>query len=101
MKNGDMQVWWKSQIPMKSFYVEVKTLQEAVVLLRALADYDIFQFENKVKPDYCNTGGLLIWDDSLDSDEKGECWCDWYDDETGFDFEEYQEEFPKLFDGSL
>lgn len=42
-----------------------------------LAEYDLFQFENKVKPDYSNMGGLLMFED-------GE-WVDWYDDETNED----------------
>ena len=42
-----------------------------------LADYDKFQFENNIKPDYSNAGGLEIF-------ENGE-WPDWYDEATGED----------------
>ncbi|AEZ66275.1 hypothetical protein EXT67_20440 [Pectobacterium atrosepticum] len=42
------------QIPMEPFIVPVSSLEEAVVVMNALADYDLFQFENKIKPDYCN-----------------------------------------------
>ena len=29
-------------------------------MLDLLADYDLFQFENKIKPDYANTGDLEV-----------------------------------------
>jgi len=82
MKNK-LRVWWIPQIPMQPFYVEVQTLQEAHLLLETLAMYDAFQFENKVKPDYSNAGGLQVFE----NDE----WSDWYDEETGDDFDEYRE----------
>lgn len=53
-----------------------------------LADYDQFQFENRIKPDYCNMGGLLMVDDD------GE-WVDWYDEETSIDDpKEFLEQMP-------
>jgi len=73
-----LKVWWVPQVPMKSFEVPVASVAEAAKLLDVLADYDAFQFENNVKPDYCNVGGLLTLD------EDGE-WVDWYDHETGED----------------
>lgn len=90
-KNGDLRVWWIPQVPMKSFYINVKTLEEDNLLLNALADYDRFQYENNVKPDYCNAGGLSVWDDTLpDEDDPSNCWCEWYDEETGEDFDEHR-----------
>jgi hypothetical protein len=82
-KNGDLQVYWILQVPMKSFKVNVKTLREAKLLLDTLALYDIFQLENKVKPDY-NTGGLMIYDES----EKD--WADWESDD-GRNFDEIED----------
>jgi hypothetical protein len=70
-KDGDLKVWWIPQVAMKAFEVPVNTVAEAKLLLKTLADYDIFQFENKVKPDYCNTGGLVIFD------AKENEWIDW------------------------
>ena len=64
-------------------------LEEAKKILDVLAFYDIFQYENNVKPDYSNAGGLQIWNDNLDKDENGEKWQDWIDDETGYDIDEY------------
>ncbi len=68
--NGDLRVWWIPQVPMKPFYVTVKTVNEAILIVETLADYDRFQFENGVKGDYANTGGLEIFED-------GE-WVEWY-----------------------
>lgn len=74
-RDGQLKVWWIPQIPMKSFEVLVGTKEEAILLLNTLANYDIFQFENKIKPDYCNAGGLVIWE------EKEQDWVDWEDGE--------------------
>lgn len=73
MKNGDLQVWWCPQVPMKSFECSVGSIREGALLLDALARYDLFQFENRIKPDYCNAGGLQVY---CDGD-----WEDWYDDD--------------------
>ena len=78
---GDLRVWWIPQIPMKAFYRAVKNEAEAQLLLETLADYDLFQYENKVKPDYANAGGLQMFED-------GE-WSDWHDPSTGDDFDEW------------
>lgn len=73
-----LKLWWIPQIPMKAFEVEVSSVEEGVKLLDVLADYDAFQFENNVKPDYSNVGGLMI------QEPDGE-WVDWYDEATGED----------------
>ena len=70
---GSLRVWWIPQVPMQPFRVEVATVREAKLLLDTLAKYDAFQFENNVKPDYCNAGGLEVFED-------GE-WCEWYDED--------------------
>jgi hypothetical protein len=81
---GDLQVWWIPQVPMKSFEVAVSSVSEGVKVMRVLAGYDLFQFKNKVKPDYCNAGGLRVW--CADSDGEGTPgWEDWYDEDTGED----------------
>lgn len=75
-KKGDLRVWWIPQVPMADFKVNVSSLVEAKKLLTVLADYDIFQYENNVKPDFCNTGGLQIYDEECKEDgEDG--WVDW------------------------
>lgn len=68
-----MRVWWIPQVPMKPFRVAVSNLKEAKLLLKTLADYDLFQYKNKVKSDYSNAGGLEVFVDGG--------WCDWSDNE--------------------
>lgn len=78
------KIWWIPQVPMKSFWVEVPNLQTAKLMLDTLAKYDLFQFENNIKPDYCNIGGLMYWEPNLDGEGIGG-WTDWstnYSDET-------------------
>jgi len=83
-----LQVWWIPQVPMKAFTVDVRDLREAKLLIDALAKYDQFQFKNRIKPDYCNAGGLQRLED-------GE-WYDWYDEESGDDFDAYCDAHPEL-----
>jgi hypothetical protein len=72
-----LRVWHIPQVPMKAFRVEVASAKEAKLLLKALADYDIFQFENKVKPDYCNAQGLETLEDIGNGAPE---WVEWHDD---------------------
>ena len=71
MKKQKMRVYWIPQVPMKAFHVEVDSVTEAVKIMNILADYDLFQLENNVKPDYCNTGGLQVYN------EEEKEWEDW------------------------
>lgn len=87
-KHGDLQVWWVPQVPMKSFRVDVATVVEGKLLLDALAQYDLFQFHNNVKPDYSNAGGLQIFDANDHGDGPEGSWVDWYC-EDGEDIEYY------------
>lgn len=80
-KHGDLRVWWIPQIPGKPFRRSVKTLAEAKLLLETLADYDLFQLENKVRGDFSNTGGLHVFDKNDTEDSRNGSWVDWYDDE--------------------
>ena len=83
-KPGDLQVWWVPQVPMKAFHVPVVDVAMGVKIMDTLANYDIFQFVNKVKPDYCNAGGLQRWCANNDG-EGNPGWEDWYDEESGAD----------------
>jgi len=67
------------QVPCKPFYVEVGDLQQAKKIIDVLANYDLFQFDNRIKPDYCNMTVLEQWDE----DEQE--WLSWCDEETGID----------------
>ena len=72
-----LRVWWVPQVPMKSFYIPVESPEEGKKILDLLAAYDCFQYNQKVKPDYCNMGGLQYYDE-----DDGE-WEDWYyEDDT-------------------
>ena len=62
-------------------YVDVKTVAEGVKVMDTLAKYDEFQYENKIKPDYANAGGLQM----CDPEQPSEGWVDWYDEKTGED----------------
>lgn len=55
------RVWHIPQIPMDPFTVDVDDLETAVIVQNALADYDLFQFEHRVKPDYANASGIQSW----------------------------------------
>lgn len=67
-----LRVWWMPQIPCNVFYVPVNTVEEGKRVLDTLAAYDLFQLENDIKPDFCNAGGLQIWD------EEEQEWNDWF-----------------------
>jgi Superinfection exclusion gene product 17 len=84
MKQGSLKVWWIPQIPMSPFEVNVKSIAEACLLMDTLAKYDLFQYENNIKPDYANVGGLSIYED-------GE-WVDWCD-EAGDTINEYLKKY--------
>ena len=70
---GALRVWWIPQIPMNAFYAEVSSVEEGRRLIDTLALYDLFQFENNIKPDYCNAGGLSRFEDGD--------WWDYNDDD--------------------
>lgn len=72
---GDMRVWWIPQLGGPGFEFDVSSVEEAAKFMTVLANYDLFQFENRIKPDYSNAGGLLVW--------NGAEWIDWEDEETG------------------
>ena len=76
-KKGALRVWHIPQVPGAAFRVPVSSPREGALLLRAIADYDIFQLRHNIKPDYCNAQGLEVYED-------GE-WCEWCDEETGDD----------------
>lgn len=72
-QDGSMRVWHIPQVPGKPFYVEVATPIDAKRIIKILAEYDLFQYENKIKPDYASASGLEIY-------EGGE-WIEWENDD--------------------
>lgn len=67
------------QIPCKPFTIEVEDLKQAKFLCDSLANYDLFQFENRIKPDYANMTTVEMWDEEIQE------WHLWSDEETGID----------------
>lgn len=78
MTEKKLQVWWIPQVPGKPFKVDVESVAQAKFLLNVLADYDLFQFENRIKPDYSNAGGLNEFDPDDDHDGPEGSWTTWY-----------------------
>lgn len=76
--NAAFKVWWIPQVSMKAFEVPVKTVQEGRKLCHILAEYDMFQYVNNIKPDYANMGGVVYrhnvtdweWHDVPDDDDE-------------------------------
>lgn len=79
------------QVPCKGFIVDVKNLEEAKLISNTLAYYDLFQYENRIKPDYANMTVV----EEFDEDEQD--WISWCDDETGIDdLDEYFEQLEEI-----
>lgn len=55
---AEFRVWWIPQMLGKPFHFPVPDLDTGILLCDALARYDLFQFENRIKPDYANAGGV-------------------------------------------
>ena len=86
-----LRVWWIPQIPMVPFFYHVPSIDAGRLLLGALAEYDLFQLEHRVKPDFSNTGGMAWHHPQLTEDE----WWD-FDPLDEFDREEVEEAISKL-----
>ena len=82
---GALRVWHVPQVPGPAFHIYVDTLREAQRVLQVLANYDLFQLEHNIKPDYCNANGLEEYVANDGYDKPG--WVEWYDDETGDDID--------------
>jgi hypothetical protein len=82
---GDLCVWHIPQVPGKAFRVHVHDVTEAKKLLVVLADYDVFQYNNQIKPDYANASGLEIYTSEIYGPEIDDGWQEWGDPETGDD----------------
>jgi hypothetical protein len=63
------RAWYIPQVPGKAFEVETDSLAEAVRIENMLVDFSIFEYDNRIKPDYADAGGVDEWDE-----EDGE----WY-----------------------
>lgn len=79
------------QLPMEGFRVEVSGIVEAVKLMETLGLYDLFQFHNNIKPDYCNMSFLEL----SDPDDKNKVaeWNIEFEDDIDYYYFEEPEEF--------
>lgn len=88
-----LRVWHIPQVPGKPFYVYTDDIREAKKIMDILAAYDLFQLENRIKPDFANMNGVHIWD------EEEQEWIGW-DIETEDDYfdnvDEYLEDDEEL-----
>lgn len=91
-KQGDLRVWWIPQIGMNSvFHAPVSSPAEAKLLLNTLADYDLFQLANNIKPDYSNAGGLECFQQygAPEPADDFPNWCEW-ECEDGYNIDQYE-----------
>lgn len=95
-----LRIWWIPQVPMPMFTVPVRTFREARLLLNTLADYDAFQFKHRVKPDYCNAGGLQMFDPLDGEDSPDGSWSDYHPD-SGDEFDDLSDEQIDELDAEL
>ncbi len=80
-KVGDLCVWHNPQVGrVNSFYYPVDSVEQAKTVLNLLADYDLWQYENRVKGDYASAAGLSVFEgvppEEIEGD-YGDGWCDW------------------------
>lgn len=80
-----LRVSWFPQVPCNPYVVPVDSVTDAVRIMNLLANYDLFQYANKIKPDYCNTGILEMFDPEDKEDGPEGSWVGWFDEETGED----------------
>lgn len=69
---NDLRVWYIPQVPMNAFTVNVPDLKTGVLVLETLEKFSEFEYQNRVKPDYSDVGGINRWEN------HGDGW-DWYD----------------------
>lgn len=87
-----LRVWWMPSfgVTTATFYIPVTSAEEGKKVLDILAAYDGFQFQNGVKPDYCNTGGLQIYNPEIADYE------DWYLETEDDYFEDVDDYFSSI-----
>lgn len=74
---GSLRVWWIPQVPCKPFHAPVKNIDEAKLLLKTLANYDLFQLKHMIKGDYSNAGGLEVFEGVSEDEKVISEWCEW------------------------
>ena len=89
---GNFRVWHIPQVGADAmFHVYWDSLEEAYRIQSILAVYDIFECQNRIKPDFSNASGIEIYD------EEEQEYCDYYDEE-GLDPDEIYEDDKEMQD---
>lgn len=70
------KVWYIPQIPMPAFEREYDNFETAKAVINALIGLSIFEFENRVKPDYADMAGITRREDGDWSDVDEDEWED-------------------------
>lgn len=70
---GDLEVWYIPQVPMKAFKYPVPSIAVGKTVLDALEMFSLFEYENRIKPDYADAGGIIRYE------EDGDGGFDWFD----------------------
>jgi len=70
MKNSKFAVVHYPQIQCRPYVIDIDNIKEAIRIKDILCNYDLFQYENKIKPDYANMSIIQCYDE----EEK-----EWYD----------------------
>lgn len=68
------RAWYIPQVPMAAFDYEAPTKEEATRILDAITKFSIFEYENRIKPDYSDVGGVqeLVDGEWIDVEEEDE-----------------------------
>lgn len=92
-----LRVWWIPQVGADggAFYIPVNTVEEGKKIMDLLAAYDAFQLQNRIKPDYCNTGGIQIWNEGNEDESEWEDWWMETDEDYFDDVDDYCEQYEK------
>lgn len=74
-KPGNIRVWYIPQIGagLKAFEVIAPDYATAKLIDQTLAKFSLYEYENRVKPDYADVGGISRWE------SDGEGGFAWYD----------------------
>lgn len=87
-KEGDLRLWYMQMLSSRNFfYTDIASPSEAMAQLLVIYNLALFLYDNDQIPDYCNAGGLEVYE----SDGNGGYeWCEWCTD-TGLDISESME----------
>lgn len=64
------RVWYVPQFPGPAFFVSVSSAVEGQWVLEILTDFSRFEYTNRIKPDYCDTGGVEEWNEEFSKWEE-------------------------------